>query len=84
MNTTMTPQETQLLKHLRAAGSVSGDEARNVLIIRRLPAVVYLLKKRGYKFTTARMKDSTGRPYTRYFLSNAHSVPADVASAAHV
>lgn len=62
-------QEELLIAHFLKIPDITADEARNVLLIRRLGAVIFRLKNRGFKFNRTFHKDSTGRTYIRYHLA---------------
>jgi hypothetical protein len=64
----MTPQSTTILKHLRAAGSITPVEAATVYKARHLPSKIFEIKRAGYAVQTVMRKDLTGQRYAHYVL----------------
>lgn len=60
-------QVTSILEHLMAYGSITSWEAIQRYRITRLSAIIYILKKMGYKITTA-FESNEETHWARYTL----------------
>ena len=65
----MIPQAYSVLYHIREYGSITNDEAHLLLGVRSLSRRITDLRRNGYKIRRKFEKDSAGRRYVRYFLS---------------
>jgi len=64
----LSPQCQTVLKHLTAAGSITGVEAESCHKIRHLPSRIFEMKRSGYDIRSAVHHDCTGQRYVRYSL----------------
>lgn len=67
----LTPQASQVLEHMRTAGSITGVEAAAVLKVRHLPRRILDLKQAGVSIRKEMKQDSQGQRYARYWLEQA-------------
>lgn len=66
-------QETRIINHLRAVGSISGLEANDLYRVRDLPKRISQIQqahhlRRNESIRKERRKDATGQRYMRYHL----------------
>ena len=64
----LSPQASQVLDHLRNAGSITGVEAAAVLKVRHLPRRIADLREAGFSILSERKHDTQGQRYVRYWL----------------